>query len=82
MLIALLLFYQKLTKDLEAIGLKVSPNDTCVAKKMISDKQMTITWRVDDLKVSHTNKYVVEALIQYTNKTYEDMKNLSHQDPK
>ena len=38
MLIALLLFYQKWTKDLEAIGLKVSPNDTCVAKKMISDK--------------------------------------------
>ena len=43
---------------------------------------MTITWRVDDLKVYHTNNYVVEALIQYTNKTYEDMKNLSHQYPK
>ena len=38
---------------------------------MIRDKQITITWRVDDLKLSHANKDIVEAFIEWTKDTYE-----------
>ena len=48
-----LLFYKKLVKDLEEIGFEINPYDPCVANKMVDGKQLTITWHVDDLKVSH-----------------------------
>ena len=37
MLIASLLFYHNLRKDIEAIGFKINPYDPCVANKMIRD---------------------------------------------
>ena len=58
MLISSLLFYQKLSKDLESIGFKVNPYDPCVANNMIRDKQMKINWHVDDHKVSHADRVV------------------------
>ena len=71
MLIASLLFYQKLKNDLEVIGFKVNPYYPCVANKMIRDKRMKISWHVDELKVSHDYKYIVDALIQWTKETYK-----------
>ena len=32
---------------------------------------MKITWHVDDLKLSHSGKDIVDALTQWTNETYE-----------
>ena len=32
---------------------------------------MTIAWHIDDLKVSHNDKDVVDTLSQCTNETYE-----------
>ena len=58
-------------KDLEYIGFKVNPYDPCVDNNMIRDKQLTITWNVNDPKVSHADKYIVDAFIQWTNETYE-----------
>ena len=77
MLVASLLFYQKLGGNIKSVGFKVNPYDPCVANNMICDKQMAITWHVDDLKVSHSDKYVVDTLIQWTKETYEDVTKLN-----
>ena len=53
MLKSALWFYKKLKKDLEAYWFLINPYDLCVANSMINGKQMTVTWHVDDLKVSH-----------------------------
>ena len=34
---------------------------------------MKITWHVNDLKVSHDNKAIVDAVIHFTKYTYEDI---------
>ena len=70
MLIASLLFYWKLSKDLEAIGFKLNIFDYCVSNNMIWYKKITITWRVDEIKVSHAEKDIVDALIQQTKEKY------------
>ena len=74
MLIESLLLYRKLVKDIKAIGFKVNTYVSCVANNMIRDKQMTVTWHVDELKVSHADKDIVDALLQYNKKTYEEIK--------
>ena len=71
MLILPLLFYQKFRKDIESIGFKVKCYDTCVAKNITRNKKITITWHVDDLKVSHSEKDVVGSFIEWTKETYE-----------
>ncbi len=60
-----LLFYKKLKKDLEEKGFVVNPHDPCVANKMIHGKQMTVTWHVDDLKVSHADPKQVDGFIEW-----------------
>jgi hypothetical protein len=58
-----LLFYLKLLKDPEGNGFKLNPYDPCVANKMINGKQFTITWHVDDLKLSHVDVKEVDKTI-------------------
>ena len=48
-----LLFYKKLRVELEDYGIEVNPYDPCVANKVVNGSQMTVTWHMDDLKVSH-----------------------------
>ena len=36
---------------------------TCVANKKINGKQFTIIWHVDDLKISHMDKKVINDII-------------------
>ena len=76
MLIESLLLYQKLRKYLKTIGFKVNPYDPCVAKNMIHDKKNTINWHVDDLKVSRAENDIVDAFIEWTKDTYEDVTKL------
>jgi len=63
MLRSALLFYRKLVGDLEAYGFEVNPYDPCVANKMVAGSQMTVTWHVDDLKVSHKSAFEVTRLM-------------------
>ena len=58
MLQAALLWYSKFREDLESKGFKFNPYDPCVADRMISGKQHTIVFHVDDLKSSHEDKTV------------------------
>ncbi len=54
-----LLFYKKLVEDLKNYKspFTINPYNPCVANATINGKQMTITWHIDDLKVSHVNPF-------------------------
>jgi len=51
-----LLFYKKLIKKLKEMGCEINSYDPCMANKLVSRKQMTVRWRVDDLMISHIDK--------------------------
>ena len=74
MLQSALLFYKKLRKDLESIGFKVNPYDPCIANRMVDGKQQTVTWHVDDLKISHKSAKVNDRLLSWLEKQYGDPK--------
>ena len=60
---AALLFWQKLSKQLEDWGFKINPYDWCVANKTINGKQYTILWHVDNLKILHMDPTMVTNVI-------------------
>jgi len=50
---------------LEAIvewGFELNEHDDCVVNKIIKRKQCTITWHMDDLKISHADKMLWKTL--------------------
>lgn len=49
---AALLFWRKLSKHLVDNGYVINPYNWCVTNKIINNKQCTIVWHVDDLKIS------------------------------
>lgn len=55
MLRAALLYYKKFVADIRKLGYKVNPHDPCIANKTINNKQHTLTWHVDDVKLSHVD---------------------------
>ena len=61
---AALLFWKKLTAQLQEWGFEINKYDQCVANKMIRGKQCTIIWHVDDLKISHVDTTVVSEVIK------------------
>ena len=61
---AALLFWRLLSDTLQDWGFKINPYDQCVANKEIKGSQCTILWHVDDLKISHVNREVVEDIIK------------------
>ena len=64
---AALIFWHKFTKQITKWGFTVNPYDWCVANKMVCKSQLTITWHVDDLKISHVDKEVLEDLLKQLN---------------
>jgi len=61
---AALLFWKLLSETLQEWGFVLTPYDKWVANKNIEGKQFTIIWHVDNLKISHVNKDVVENIIK------------------
>ena len=57
-------FYKKFRSYIEAYGFKVNPYDPCVANSDINVHQMTVTWHVDDLKVSHKDTFDITLFAQ------------------
>jgi len=49
-----------LLETLQEWGFTLNLYDKCVANKIIEGKQCTITWHVDELKLSHANKDIKE----------------------
>ena len=58
-----LLWYETFKTCLESLGFELNKYDPCVANKMINGKQCTICWYVDDTKISHVDKNVVDWVI-------------------
>ena len=60
-------FYQnqKLKEDLEKDGFIVNPYGPCVTNTMIDGKQMTMTWYIGDLKVSHADPAEITTFTNY-----------------
>ena len=65
-----LLFYNKLVSELKEIGFVLNPYNPCVANREINGSQQTVTWHVDDLKVSHVDPVVNTQLIKSLAKIY------------
>ena len=70
MLQAALLWYSKFREDLESKGFKFNPYDPCVTNWMISGKQHTIVFHVDDLKSSHEDKTVNDKFEKWLQDKY------------
>ena len=67
---AALLFWKNLTTFLKKQGYETNPYDFCVMNKTVDGKQCTVRWHVDDLKILHVKKKVVEDLVDLLNKNY------------
>jgi hypothetical protein len=65
-----LLFYKKLSGDLQGYGFVINPYDPCVANKIVGGKQMTVSWHVDDLKVSHSEEKTVTEFMEWLEMQY------------
>ena len=68
---AALLFWKNLTTTLIGWGFEINPYDWCVANKMVSGKQLTVVWHVDDLKISHLDQSAIGILVDQLRDKYE-----------
>ena len=75
MMMSSLLFYRHFRKDLESIGFEVNPYDICIANCTIKGNQQTVTWHVDDIKVSHIKPEVNNEYCKWREEKYRDEEN-------
>ena len=59
-----LLWYQTYSSCLTDMGFVLNPYDPCVANAIIDGSQCTVCWYVDDNKISHKDKRVVENVVK------------------
>ena len=45
------------------MGYQRNEYDWCVMNKIVNDKQLTIIWHVDDLKMSRVDPYIVSSFL-------------------
>ena len=72
-MVASLLYYRKFVKSLTDVGFVINPYDPCIANKMIDGDQMTICFHVDDCKLSHRKRQVMDRMIKYLRREYESI---------
>ena len=60
-----LLWYCLFRDTMEDLGFTLNPYDPCVANANIKGSQCTIVWYVDDNKISHKDRAVVDNIIQH-----------------
>jgi hypothetical protein len=72
-----LLFYEKLVGDLKSQGFELNPYDPCVANKLVKGSQFTLTWHVDDIKMSHKDPKEVTKVIEWLKSIYGDNMHVS-----
>ena len=64
------LFWEKLSEKLLEWGFTVNSYDSCVANKMVSGKQLTVVWHVDNLKASHQEMEVLKWFARLLNNEF------------
>jgi hypothetical protein len=72
-MVASILYYRKIFKNLTDIDFVINPYDLCVANKKIEGNQMTICFHVDECKLSHRKTKVMEIMIEYLRQEYESI---------
>ncbi len=72
-MVAGLLYYHKFSRSLEKRGLVMNPYDPCVWNKTNKGKQITICFCVDDCKISHVSKKVVDYNVAWLREEYESI---------
>jgi hypothetical protein len=67
-----LLFYKKIVSNLQnyETPFVINPYDPCIVNATINGKQMTTTWHVDDLKVSHVDPFQITKFVAYLASIY------------
>ena len=70
LMISAMLFYKKLAADLTKYEFEINIYDPCVANKIVNGHQMTLSWHVDDLKVSHIQPQVIDEFLAWVKDTY------------
>ena len=68
-----LLRYNIFTATLKEQGFELNPYNLCIVNKIIDGKQCTITWYIDDLKISHVDHQVVTNIISMIDSEYGTM---------
>jgi len=63
-------FWKTLTAKRVSMGLMVNPYDECVKNKVIGERQCTILWHMDDIKVSNVDSQVVSEVLGELEKEY------------
>ena len=58
------MWYYLYSKTLKSQEILINPYDRCIANSTIKDKQCTISWCVDDNKVSHSDEEVNTKVIE------------------
>ena len=72
------LFYDNLCHVLvNELKFELNPYDRFVANKTINNKQCTIVFHVDDLKISHVDEEVVSSIIKDLSNRFGDIMPLS-----
>ena len=61
----------------DELKFELNPYDGCVANKTINNKQCTIVFHVDDLKISHVDEEVVSSIIKELSDRFGDIIPLS-----
>jgi hypothetical protein len=62
-LLGAILFYQKLSKQLNDWGYVQNNYDPCTFNKVINGDQVTIQFHVDDLKISHKDQDILDSIL-------------------
>ena len=66
-----LLWYKLFSDILEGLGFEINPYDRFVANNNIEGKQCTISWYMDDNKLSHKNPAVISDIINKVRNFFE-----------
>jgi hypothetical protein len=72
-----LLFYEKMVRDLTSQGFEINQYEPCVANKLVNGEQFTLTWHVDDIKMSHKDSNEVTKVIEWLKGIYGDNMHVS-----
>jgi hypothetical protein len=72
-----LLFYEKLVRDPTSQGFEINQYYPCVANKLVNGEQFTLTWHVDDIKMSHKDSNEVTKVIEWPKGIYGDNMHVS-----
>ena len=69
--------HQKFRNDLESIGFKFNAYDSCVANRIISEKQHTVRFHVAGILSSHVDRSVNDEFLKWLNDKYGGLKKVS-----